>query len=134
MRRTLALIIGAALAIGACGQAADDDPVIAAMDELIAAWNAGDGDAVRAAFDADFVFNTPSGVDISRDEWADRIVEQGGTSTLARVDDGVQNDDGTITIGVEASHPDSRYPAAYTWQVTLQGDRIVSINERRGTS
>lgn len=131
MRRAIALSIAVLLTLGACGQAADES-VVAAIDELIEAWNGQDADAVRAMFDTDFAFNSTSGVDIGLDVFADRVAE-GGHFTFERVDDGIENDDGTITFGIETSNPDSLYPTAYTWQVTLQDTRIVHINERRGT-
>lgn len=131
MRRAVALNIAVLLTLGACGEAAND-PVTAEIDELIAAWNGRDADAVRALFGPDFAFNSTSGIDIPLDVFADRVAE-GGYFTFERVDDGIENDDGTVTFGIETSNPDSLYPASYTWQVTLQDGRIVHINERRGT-
>lgn len=117
----------------ACGgEATSADPVVVAIDELVDAYNAHDGDAIRTMFDSDFVFNTPSGVEIPVDEFADRVAE-GGLLVVERADEGTPNADGTITFVVEATNPNSPYPAAYTWQVALREGKIVAINERRGT-
>lgn len=131
--RQVPIAIYVALTLVACGgEATSADPAVVAIDELIDAYNAHDADAIRTMFDSDFVFNTPSGVEIPVDEFADRVAEE-GLLVLERVDEGTRNDDGTITFVVEATNPNSLYPATYTWQVASREGKIVAINERRSS-
>lgn len=133
MRRMVIAGLVVLLVAGACGEAGPSAASVARdVDRLTAAWNAADGDAVRSIVDPAFTFNLPGGVDVTLDKWAGDI-DEGGILKIERADDGVRNEDGTFTFLIEATNPNSRYPAAYTWQVSLQDGRIVHIDERRGT-
>ena len=76
------------------------------LDEWVAAWNAGDADAVAAIFLPDAVLITSDGVERSGERagaYIARFVSR--WPTLARTTDGQPNDDGAVSFDIEWTSP-----------------------------
>ena len=112
----------------ATNQATEDATEL--LDGWVAAWNAGDADAVAALFLPEAVLITSDGIE--------RSGERAGTyiarfvplwPTLARTTDGQPNDDGTVSFNIEWTSPSGTI-VPRTLDITTSDGSLVLMNER----
>lgn len=103
----------------------------AILDQWIAAWNAGDTQALRDLFSPDFTYNSESGVD-----WVDGAIDRyvgfvDQFPQVTRASEAVEDGSGTFTWVVQFwKDPNGRYPTeTLDLDVTFQAGRISHIKE-----
>lgn len=105
----------------------------AVMDRWIAAWNAGDEQAVRDVLSPDFSYNDSHGVD-----WVDGALDQfvgfiEKLPEIIRISEAVENESGTFTWTVEFwGTASTRYPAeVLDLDVAFDDATILHMDEHR---